>query len=70
MASYIIFILPCTWLSEKDNLKATLTYGSVLNAIGAWLRYAGCNRNMFWLLMMGQAVSASAQSFTLGYPAK
>ncbi|EDV21992.1 uncharacterized protein TRIADDRAFT_59549 [Trichoplax adhaerens] len=70
MATYILFILPSTWLLETDGLKAAVTYGGLLNAIGAWLRYSGSHPDTFWLLMVGQIVSSLAQSFTLGIPAK
>lgn len=70
MLAYIPLIFPSTWLLDKKGLSVVTICGSVLNAIGAWIKVACVNENRFALLMFAQIICAIAQIFILGIPAR
>jgi hypothetical protein len=54
MILYIPFVMPAAWLTDSVGLKWGMFAGSVLNALGAWVRYAGKDPGLFWVLALGQ----------------
>ena len=70
MLAYIPLIVPATWLLDKKGLKIVAVLGTLLNAIGAWLKCASVSPDRFALLMTAQTICAIAQIFILGIPAR
>ena len=70
MLAYIPLIFPATWLLDKKGLRITLICGSLLNALGAWLKCVCVSSDRFWFLMTAQTICAIAQIFVLGIPAR
>ena len=68
MASYIIGIMPATWLLEKYGLRTYLILGAFANALGSWIKCLSIDRSRFWVTMIGQTISACAQLFILNVP--
>ncbi|XP_059143439.1 heme transporter FLVCR2-like isoform X2 [Physella acuta] len=70
MLAYIILILPATWILDKKGLRLSCILGSLLNALGAWLKCASVSSDRFWLLMIAQTICAISQIWVLGIPAR
>ncbi|CAG5124120.1 unnamed protein product, partial [Candidula unifasciata] len=70
MLAYIPLILPATWLLDKKGLRLCCVVGSLLNALGAWLKCASVSPNRFALLMFAQTICAISQIWVLGIPAR
>jgi len=69
MLSYIPLIFPATWLLDKKGLRICGILGTLLNALGAWLKCAAVSPSRFAVLMTAQTICAVAQIFILGIPA-
>ena len=83
MLVYIPMIVPSTWILNHYGLRVSLLIGAALNAFGAWIKCLSMelsqlpsapattsSASSFPVLMIGQLVCATAQSFTLGAPAQ
>ncbi|XP_074517838.1 choline/ethanolamine transporter flvcr2b-like [Sebastes fasciatus] len=70
MLIYIPFILPVTWLLDKFGLRVTALVANALNLAGTWIKVASARPDLFPVTMFGQLVSAMAQVFILGMPAR
>ena len=70
MLAYIPLIFPATWLLDQKGLKVIGILGTLLNALGAWIKCASVSPHRFPVLMLGQTVCAVAQVFILGIPAR
>ncbi|XP_035826589.1 feline leukemia virus subgroup C receptor-related protein 2 [Aplysia californica] len=70
MLAYIPIIFPATWLLDKRGLRTCCICGSLLNAVGAWLKCASVAEDRFALLLFAQTLCAIAQVFVLGIPAR
>lgn len=69
MLAYIPLIFPLTWLLDKKGLRLVIIAGSLLNALGAWLKCAALHPDRFALVVFAQTTCAIAQVFILGIPA-
>jgi len=70
MLAYIPLIFPATWFLDRYGLRVTAIVGSLLNAVGAWIKCAAIDPSRFAVLMTAQTVCAVAQIFILGIPAR
>ncbi|CAG5132752.1 unnamed protein product [Candidula unifasciata] len=70
MLAYIPLILPVMWVLDQKGLRLCCLCGSLLNALGAWLKCASLTPDRFPLLMFAQTISAMAQVCVLGIPAR
>jgi len=70
MLSYIPLILPTSWLLDRTGLRVVAIIGTLLNALGAWIKCAAVRSDLFTVLMFAQTICAVAQVFILGIPAR
>ncbi|XP_041352413.1 feline leukemia virus subgroup C receptor-related protein 2-like [Gigantopelta aegis] len=68
LVCYVPFIFPAMWLLDKKGLKVNNVVGTVLNAVGAWLKCASLGTDRFAVLMIGQIVCAVAEVFVVSIP--
>lgn len=68
MASYILGIVPATWLLDKFGLRPCLIVASLGNAVGSWVKCLSVNPHYFWVSMVGQTIVATSQLFILNIP--
>lgn len=68
MFSYIIGIIPATFLLDLYGLRNCLIIGSFLNAFGSSIKCFAIERTRFWLVMIGQTSVAIAQLYILNIP--
>ena len=67
---YVAFITPSSWILDRYGLKVNTIMGSCLNTLGAWIKFAGSSSSGFVWVLLGQIVTAVAQCFILGVPAR
>ncbi|XP_074647757.1 choline/ethanolamine transporter flvcr2a-like isoform X2 [Tubulanus polymorphus] len=70
MLAYIPLIFPATWLLDKRGLRVVALFGTLLNAVGAWIKCGAVAPERFGVLMFAQTICAIAQIFILGIPAR
>ncbi|KAI8822548.1 major facilitator superfamily domain-containing protein [Fimicolochytrium jonesii] len=74
MAVFIPLTLVASWVIDVYGLRAGLLLGTLLNVVGAWIRYASSSLpgvdGRFALAFVGQVLSATAQPFILAAPPK
>ena len=68
MVSYIIGIIPATWLLDHYGLRPCLIIASLGNTVGSWIKCVAVDPNLFWVSMLGQTIVASSQLFILNIP--
>lgn len=68
--SYIVLILPVTWLLDKRGMREIVMVGSAFNCIGAWIKTGTAQPDMYVMALFGQFVSSVAAVFVLGIPSK
>lgn len=68
MVSYILGIMPATWLLNHYGLRYCLIFASFGNAVGAWMKCFSVAPNLFYVGMIGQTIVASSQLFILNIP--
>ncbi|KAL8185379.1 UNVERIFIED_CONTAM: Feline leukemia virus subgroup C cellular receptor [Gekko kuhli] len=68
MVVYVPLILPATWLLDTRGLRVTALLGSGLNGLGAWLKCASVQRNLYPVTLLAQLICSVAQIFILGLP--
>lgn len=68
MASYIVGIIPATWMLNRFGLRNCLILGAVGNALGSWIKCFSVRPTLFWMTMTGQTVVAFSQLFILNIP--
>eukprot|EP01127_Copromyxa_protea_P020950 TRINITY_DN7080_c0_g1_i1.p1 TRINITY_DN7080_c0_g1~~TRINITY_DN7080_c0_g1_i1.p1 ORF type:complete len:436 (-),score=41.56 TRINITY_DN7080_c0_g1_i1:13-1224(-) len=73
MVVYIPFIVPASWVLSKYNIAVGVLLGGLLNAVGAWVRYAGVmvpvsDMSRYYIVFAGQTVCSLAQCFILQVP--
>ena len=61
MLGYIPLIIPATWLLDKRGVRTIAILGSSLNAIGACVKIASAEPNLFAVTMTGQVIASIAQ---------
>ncbi len=82
MVCYIPLIIPSTILMNKYGLRITIITGSLIQAVGSWIKVVGleiatpmgaepstANSASFPVVMLGQTICACAEAFLLGLPA-
>ena len=69
MATYIPGSIASAYCLERFGLRAVLIGGAVLNAVCAWVRYAGCfigdPHASFAVVMIGQIIGSFSQVMEL-----
>ncbi|XP_067674762.1 heme transporter FLVCR2-like [Haliotis asinina] len=70
MLAYIVLVIPATWVLDKKGLRICHILGSLLNAIGAWIKCASVSGDRFAVLMFAQTICACAQMWVIGIPAR
>lgn len=68
MVAYVPLIVPATWLLDIHGLRLTALLGSGLNCLGAWIKCASVQRNLYPVTLLAQIVCSVAQVFILGLP--
>ncbi|XP_015283082.1 PREDICTED: feline leukemia virus subgroup C receptor-related protein 1 [Gekko japonicus] len=68
MVVYVPLILPATWLLDTRGLRVTALLGSGLNGLGAWIKCASVQRNLYPVTLLAQLICSIAQIFILGLP--
>lgn len=68
MVAYVPLIVPATWLLDVRGLRLTALLGSGLNCLGAWIKCASVQRNLYPVTLIAQIVCSVAQVFILGLP--
>ncbi|KAL3998305.1 Major Facilitator Superfamily protein [Acanthocheilonema viteae] len=70
MLTYIIFVLPASWVLDKYGLRISLILGSAGNCIGAWIKMFSARPDAFWITFLGQTIVGFSQMFILGVPSR
>ncbi|KAM6459664.1 choline/ethanolamine transporter FLVCR1 [Liasis olivaceus] len=70
MVSYVPLIFPATWLLDTHGLRLTALLGSGLNCLGAWIKCASVQQNLYLVTLLAQIVCSVAQVFILGLPSR
>ncbi|ESO09470.1 hypothetical protein HELRODRAFT_73519, partial [Helobdella robusta] len=70
MLAYIPLIVPANLLLDRKGLHVMGMIGTILNALGAFVKCFAISPERFPVIMLGQSVSAVAQVFILGLPAR
>ncbi|XP_053165858.1 feline leukemia virus subgroup C receptor-related protein 1 isoform X2 [Hemicordylus capensis] len=70
MVAYVPLILPATWLLDAYGLRITALLGSGLNCLGAWIKCASVQRDLYVVTLVAQIVCSVAQVFILGLPSR
>ncbi|XP_063159404.1 heme transporter FLVCR1 [Candoia aspera] len=68
MVAYVPLIFPATWLLDTRGLRLTALLGSGLNSLGAWIKCASVQQNLYLVTLLAQIVCSIAQVFILGLP--
>nr|XP_056708426.1 feline leukemia virus subgroup C receptor-related protein 1 [Euleptes europaea] len=68
MVVYVPLIFPATWLLDTRGLRVTALLGSGLNSLGAWIKCASVQRNLYPVTLLAQIICSVAQIFILGLP--
>jgi hypothetical protein len=70
MLCYIPLVFPAMFLLERKGLRLSCILGALLTTVGAAIKVAGVQPQLFAVAMLGQTICAIAQAFTLGVPAR
>ena len=70
MLCYVPLVFPAMFLLERKGLKLSCILGALLTTIGAGIKIAAVQPNLFAVAMTGQTICAIGQAFTLGVPAR
>ncbi|XP_026538667.1 feline leukemia virus subgroup C receptor-related protein 1 [Notechis scutatus] len=70
MVAYVPLIFPATWLLDIRGLRLTALLGSGLNCLGAWIKCASVQPNLYLVTLLAQIVCSVAQVFILGLPSR
>uniref|UniRef100_A0A915PSL2 Major facilitator superfamily (MFS) profile domain-containing protein n=1 Tax=Setaria digitata TaxID=48799 RepID=A0A915PSL2_9BILA len=68
MLTYIVFVLPASWVLDKYGLRISILLGSGGNCIGAWVKMFSTRPDAFWITFLGQTIVGFSQMFILGIP--
>ncbi|VDK31034.1 unnamed protein product [Gongylonema pulchrum] len=68
MLSYILFVLPASWVLDKYGLRISVLLGAGGNCFGAWIKMLSARPDGFWITFVGQTIVGSSQMFILGIP--
>ncbi|KAK9412034.1 feline leukemia virus subgroup C receptor-related protein 1 [Crotalus adamanteus] len=70
MVTYVPLIFPATWFLDTSGLRFTALLGSGLNCLGAWIKCASIQPNLYLVTLLAQIVCSIAQVFILGLPSR
>uniref|UniRef100_A0AAF5RWX7 Choline/ethanolamine transporter FLVCR1 n=1 Tax=Wuchereria bancrofti TaxID=6293 RepID=A0AAF5RWX7_WUCBA len=70
MLTYIIFVLPASWVLDKYGLRISIILGSSGNCIGACIKMFSASPDAFWITFLGQTIVGFSQMFILGIPSR
>ena len=70
MLVYIPFVFPAMFILDQKGLKLAVLIGASLTFIGSLVKCFAVEPNLFAVAMLGQAVCALAQAFTMSIPAR
>eukprot|EP00743_Colponemidia_sp_Colp-15_P004645 GILK01005006.1.p1 GENE.GILK01005006.1~~GILK01005006.1.p1 ORF type:complete len:457 (-),score=72.14 GILK01005006.1:248-1618(-) len=72
MIAYVPVVFPANYVTDTLGLRISLLLGSILTAIGAWVRYAGQpgESYSYGVVFLGQALAGIGQPFLLAAPPK
>ncbi|KAJ8979451.1 hypothetical protein NQ317_006765 [Molorchus minor] len=70
MAIYPIIVIPVSYIIDKKGLRVAALIGGLGTALAAGIKVFSVNSNLFYVVLIGQAVGSTAQVFVLCLPAK
>uniref|UniRef100_UPI0035900140 heme transporter FLVCR2-like isoform X2 n=1 Tax=Myxine glutinosa TaxID=7769 RepID=UPI0035900140 len=68
MFTYLLLILPVTWILSHRGLRFMALVANILNCLGAWVKALGVRPDLFWVAVFGQTLCGVAQVFILSMP--
>uniref|UniRef100_A0A8C4X1D0 Major facilitator superfamily (MFS) profile domain-containing protein n=1 Tax=Eptatretus burgeri TaxID=7764 RepID=A0A8C4X1D0_EPTBU len=68
MITYLLLIVPVTWILSHRGLRFMALVANVLNFLGAWIKALGVRPDLFWVAVLGQTLCGIAQVFILSMP--
>ncbi|XP_046751836.1 uncharacterized MFS-type transporter C09D4.1-like [Diprion similis] len=70
MVTYIVVIIPASYVTNRIGLRWTVLVGATLTCIGAWLKVLSASPDRFVVTFIGQFLVAVAQVFSLPVPGR
>ncbi|XP_076253573.1 choline/ethanolamine transporter flvcr2a-like [Rhynchophorus ferrugineus] len=70
MLIYPIIVVPVSYYIEKKGLRFAALWGGLGTALAALIKVFSVRKNLFPLVLLGQAVGSTAQVFVLSLPSK
>lgn len=70
MVTYILFVVPCSWLLGKFGLRTSLIISAAASAVGSCLKVVGAGPSdaNFWIMLTGQTIASICNLFLWGTP--
>ena len=68
MITYLVLIVPVTWILSHRGLRFMALVANVLNCLGAWIKALGVRPDLFSVAVFGQTLCGIAQVFILSMP--
>lgn len=70
MVLYPIFVFPASYIIEKHGLRVACLFGCLGTALGTILKIFSIGTDRFWVVMVGQFLTAASQVFIMCLPPK
>ncbi|MFH4976006.1 hypothetical protein AB6A40_002715 [Gnathostoma spinigerum] len=70
MLTYVILVIPASWVVDRFGLRFAVLIAATGNCIGAWIKAFSTSPDLFWLSFLGQLIVGSSQVFILGIPSR
>ncbi|CAH1173845.1 unnamed protein product [Phaedon cochleariae] len=70
MAAYPVAVVPVSYLIEVKGLRVAALCGGIGTALAAFIKLFAIRRDLFHLVLLGQAVGSTAQVFIISLPTK
>ncbi|CAH1173844.1 unnamed protein product [Phaedon cochleariae] len=70
MAAYPVTVIPVSYIIDVKGLRVAALCGGIGTAIAALIKIFAIGRDLFYLVLLGQAVGSTAQVFILSLPTK
>ncbi|CAH0558762.1 unnamed protein product [Brassicogethes aeneus] len=70
MALYPIFVIPASYVINKKGLRAAGLLGCLGTAFGTCIKIFSVQKDLFWLVLLGQAIVSASQIVILCLPPK
>ncbi|KAJ9463283.1 putative MFS-type transporter C09D4.1 [Diplonema papillatum] len=68
MMWYIVINFPASWVIENWGFRPGVLLGGGLTVVGCWIRCAGRGESTFFIVIIGQSLTAIGQPFLLNAP--